>query len=302
MQARCPHCHEVFSTGEPGVQTCPRCSRQVNVPDPRSDRRPALDPYAAQVADASLESLREPTPWERRSELGGGRAFIETFKASTFAPSKFWPSVRPEGPLLDALLWGWIIVALGALIQLPFALADAGGFLEQLDEVLGEFARRGMEAQAESLRRFRTVVARFGVTNYMLVLVGSRALFFPLFALVVASFVHLGLLLFGGARGGFPGTFRAFCYASGPLLLSGVPILGFFAYLGFLLLFAFGLRAVHSASSARILLALIAPVFLLCCCISCGVGLAFQPPEAGGQPAAPAKPIELRSPSLDFTP
>lgn len=306
MQARCPHCQGVFATGEPGLQACPQCGKQVNVPDLRSERRRPLDPYASDGHDASAgeEPLREPTDWERRGELGFLKGLLGTLKASVLAPSRFWRSVRPDGPLLDALLWGWIITALGAVVQLPFALADGASFVGELDQIIEQFAARGMGEVAARVEDFRRGVARFGPTNYMLALVASRAIFFPLFAVASAGVLHLGLLIFGGARGGFLATFRAFCYASAPWLLTGVPVLGFFSFLWFLVLLGWGLRAVHAASTARILLAFGAPLLLICCCLPCLAGTlgGLDAVRAGGQVPVPEKTIELRRAPLDFEP
>src|SRR5437867_4209924 len=109
MQARCPHCKRVFATEQPGIQPCPECGKQINVPGPPSaeagftapgsgDQSPRCarhvdrsapstsarcgnfmcdecslsgqSPTCPACRELAGSSAREPTPWERRAEIG----------------------------------------------------------------------------------------------------------------------------------------------------------------------------------------------------------------------------------------
>src|SRR5215470_2416685 len=113
MEARCPRCSTVFTTDRSGIQFCPNCGQQVDVPEPAA-RPPGQDPWSQPPggtggaagggagggfgAGAYPGGGRELTPWERRKELGVFQGFFETWKRSVFSPQAFFPTVRPDVP------------------------------------------------------------------------------------------------------------------------------------------------------------------------------------------------------------
>lgn len=303
MQARCPHCQNVFTTAGAGHQPCPHCARQVNVPDVRgAGPRVPLDPYAA---PPSAEPLPEavPSPWERRGELGLMRGFLLTLKEATFAPGSFWPSLNARGPLLDALLWAWAAVGLGALVSVPFALLEAAQLLAELDRMLLELDAAELARARPLVQGFRDFVARVGPANYLLGLLAAQALFFPLALVVLSGITHAALSLFGAASRGFVATFRALAYASGPAVFIGLPLIGVLASFWSLVLAVWGLRALQATSLPRVLLALGVPLVALACCLPCVVGVGSGAVKAS-QEATPPTPetIELLAPPLDLLP
>ncbi len=46
MDARCPRCSTVFTTDRSGIQFCPNCGQQVDVPDPHA-RPPTPETWGA---------------------------------------------------------------------------------------------------------------------------------------------------------------------------------------------------------------------------------------------------------------
>src|SRR5437016_86508 len=143
MQARCPHCSSVFPVSSPGIQFCPTCGKQIKVPAPTSGesagvQEPALVtgstpvPGSVAVPPSNLPppspvapSLRQPTPWERRRELGFFRGYFETWKGA-MASDAFWSSVKPDGPVKDALLYAWLTVAVQVVLLAPIQLLQVG--------------------------------------------------------------------------------------------------------------------------------------------------------------------------------
>ena len=86
-------------------------------------------------------TVRGPTPWERRAELGIVKALVETWKDSMFAPEAFWSRVRPDSPWQDSLFYAWIVFGIGALLQLPLRSLQAAQIRQLLYQL--ELAARG---------------------------------------------------------------------------------------------------------------------------------------------------------------
>ena len=107
MQARCPHCSNVFATERSGQQFCPSCGQQVNVPDPVG-AAPGSPPPDAPPGAPPEPPGQQPTPWERRKELGAFKGFFETWKSIITEPEQFWTRLMPQRGLSDALFFSWI--------------------------------------------------------------------------------------------------------------------------------------------------------------------------------------------------
>jgi hypothetical protein len=96
MQARCPRCASVFNTDRSGLQFCPNCGQQVDVPSfpgapteggagwggPSGPGGPGSQGPGA--------ALREDTPWERRATVGWVKGLFETWKRTVLTPQAFW--------------------------------------------------------------------------------------------------------------------------------------------------------------------------------------------------------------------
>jgi hypothetical protein len=90
----------------------------------------------------------------------------------------------------------------------------------------------------------------------------------------VAAFVHLFLYtaiyhlflwMVGGNRKGFEATFRAFAYSQGPQLLQVIPLLGALAtFVWHIVLFIFGLKKLHQASTGQAVATVFLPIVFLC--------------------------------------
>lgn len=267
MQARCPHCQNVFGTDRTGIQFCPNCGQQINVPAsggaPASPEPPPsgfVPPPAFEPQGApSPATGREATPWERRAEVGAIKGLWETWKQSMFSPESFFAKVRPEAPWGDALLYAWILFAVSSVFQLPFQMFQLGinSRTMKMDGLPPEFAQ---------------MMETFGSGKPALLLMLGGIVLFPLMVLVGSAITHLFCLMFGCARNGFGATFRALAYASSPVLVMVVPCLGgCFGPVYSMVLAVIAVAKLQDSTYGRAAAAVLAPVLAICCCYAAGV-------------------------------
>lgn len=242
----CPRC---------GAFTCQECN-----PDGRS-----LCPSCQQVTGTTTAAI-EPTAWERRDELGLVQGFFQTWKKSLLEPAKFCPSIDPTRPASDAFFYGWLISAMAGITQIPFLILNLAQTQAQMQELT-----RTMKDVPAPLQAFIDLFATNPVV--LSVAIGISAIvLFPISALFSTVLTHLGVRMAGGTDHGFSTTLRCICYAQGPALLSGIPVIGGFAGLYTLVLEVWIIKETYKLSIARAILAVLWPVVLFCCC---GVGFAF---------------------------
>jgi hypothetical protein len=273
MQVRCPHCKNVFASERSGLQFCPACGQQIQVPGAveGAPPPPPAGPAALPPSSAPPPGTRGPTAFERRKELGLLRGYWETWKESALSPEPFWRSVEPRGPVFDAILFGWISTVLYSVLGIPMMWANFGTNRRMMEELL----RQNPDAAA--------VLQDFDPVSMALGVLAATVILYPLWLMIYVAMVHLGCMLFGAAKGGFDASVRAIAYGCGPLALAWFPVLGLGPMLYAGVLGVWGLARLHNADGWRAALgAFIIPV-LLCCC--CG-GLVAAAAVAVGQAAA----------------
>jgi hypothetical protein len=276
MEARCPRCSTVFTTDRSGIQFCPNCGQQVDVPDPYA-RPPTPETWGAPPGGSGgsaggggfgsgrftgepppggtpIPGQRELTPWERRKELGLVKGFVETWKRSVLTPTSFFPTVRPDVPWTEALYFAWIIHGFTVALGLPFV--GLGMFRPTFPSNFGG------DEQMETAMRALSGGAGVGW------LLGSL-LVYPLFVLAIAGIIHLGAMLFGAAKNGYGATVRAYCYSQGPALFGIIPCFGLFAWIYSLVLAIFGISSLQETSTGKAAGVVLLPIVVLICC--CGV-------------------------------
>lgn len=239
----CPRC---------GAFTCTECN-----PDGRSQC-----PSCQQVTGAST-STPTPTPWERRAELGLVQAVWQTWKQTMLEPKKFWAELDPNGPGMDAFLYGWVITSAAGLLQIPFLILNLAQSASQFRELAKTMkdVPPPMQAMFDFFQTSPLILA--------IVLGVSTIVLFPLSMMMSTGLVHLGVRMVGGTQYPFSTTLRAISYAVAPNVLQGIPVIGGFAGIYTLVLEIWAIRDAHKLTTARAAIAVLWPVVLFCCC---GVG------------------------------
>src|SRR5215813_1339913 len=268
MDARCPRCSTVFTTDRSGIQFCPNCGQQVDVPEPTQASGggwgqppgPGTGGGAGRFTGepppggGPVPGVRELTPWERRKDLGLVPGFVETWKRSVFSPQLFFPTVRPDVPWSEALYYAWIIHGITVLLGLPFI--GLGLFRPGIPSNLGG----ADSAQYETAMRMMS--GGVGIAWAL-----GTLLLYPLVVLVVAGIVHLSAMLFGAAKNGYGATVRALCYSQGPNLFGIIPCVGFLAWVYSVVLDILGISSLQETSSGKAAGIVLLPiVFFFCCC------------------------------------
>ncbi|MCI0574382.1 MAG: YIP1 family protein [Myxococcaceae bacterium] len=294
MQVRCPHCASVFPSDRAGTQFCPRCGAQIHVPEEGQVVEAGLPPFAPGAppepsgaegpgpgegpTPALPPGVREPTPWERRRELGLFKAVVETWKASVLSPRRFWPSVRPEAPWTEALLYGWLIGAVTSIASIPLRVWQQRRSVDELREA----AERLEELPARLRDILRPIVesAGAGTTGDVVAQAILGALLWPVGFIILAAVLHLCCLLVGASRGGFGATARAVGYAWGPMVILYLPFIGWLGWVYAAVLAAWGVKELHETTWERAVGAVVIPFVVVCCFACClgmaGVGAAFS--------------------------
>ncbi|RPH71646.1 MAG: hypothetical protein EHM78_06575 [Myxococcaceae bacterium] len=276
MEARCPRCSTVFTTDRSGIQFCPNCGQQVDVPEPAA-RPPGQDPWGQPPGGAGggagggfgagrftgepppggaggYPGGRELTPWERRKELGVFQGFFETWKRSVFSPQAFFPTVRPDVPWTEALYYAWIIHGITVAVGLPFV--GLGLFRPSFPS--------SFDADPQMENAMRALSGGVGI-GWLL----ASLLIYPLVLLAGAGIIHLVAMLFGAASNGYGATVRAMCYAAGPNLFGIVPCFGIVASIYTVVLSIFGIASLQQTSMGKAAGIVLLPILLLICC--CGL-------------------------------
>src|SRR5436190_3818116 len=149
-------------------------------------------------------------PWENRQQIGLVKAWLDTVSLLIAKPSEAFAMMRPEGGLMDPLLFGLIGGCAGTIVSILFQ-----GLMQSIPGFGGgnDFFRA------------------FGIRSWAFFLI--YAVLSPLF-LVVGLFIgsailHLCLMLVGGANRSFETTFRVACFTTGAAnLFSMIPMCGGF--------------------------------------------------------------------------
>jgi hypothetical protein len=198
----------------------------------------AAAPGSAIVTQAGL-------PWERRQELGFFPAFFATLKLVLLNPTVAFATMKPEGGLVDPLIYAVIGGSIGWVFYFIFSL-----FIGSLGALGDHNALGGL------------VGLGFG---------GIFALiFFPIFLtiglFIGAGIVHVCLMLLGGAKRSYETTLRVLCYSVGstyPLMI--VPVCGgAIAGLWCLVVECVGLAKAHETTTGKAVLAVFLPVIVCC--------------------------------------
>lgn len=218
-------------------------------PTPEPENSPAI---GASPASSSLA-------WERRAEYGLLRAAGLTIKQVLFAPKTAFRALAPEGGIWAALVYGlitgWLALCVAVLYQVILIAINP--------------SLAGLEGQ-EVENSPRTLISAL---LFIAIILGP--FFVILGHFLNALLTHFFLWCFRGTSKSLGTTFRVICYTQGTTSLwNCAPLLGSFLALGWYLYSTCqGLAAAHQTNLWRVILAMLAPLFLLLILMVLGVVL-----------------------------
>lgn len=195
-----------------------------------------------------------PIPWERPG--AGAGDLWPTLTLLLGRPGEAFSRLVPNAGVGRALIFGLVVYVISnAVAQLwNLALSNA---LQGLIERLGGGA-------FSEFQQFQLSPGIQWALNVFL-----SPFLFLIGTLVGAGIVHLLLLLFGGAPGGFETTLRVNAYSAAPTVVMVIPFLGgLIAVVWWIVLLIVGLGAAHRIPTGRAAAAVLIPVALCCACLA----------------------------------
>ena len=184
-------------------------------------------------------------PWDRRQELGFFPAFFETLKLVLLNPAVAFANMKPEGGLVDPLIYAVIGGSVGWVFYFIFSF-----FIGSLGMLGNRHALGGMLG--------------FGFGGIFVLIFFPIMLTIGLF--IGAGIVHLCLMLVGGAKRSYETTLRVLCYSVGstyPLMI--VPACGgAIASVWCLVAECVGLAKAHETTTGKAVLAVFLPLIVCC--------------------------------------
>lgn len=199
-----------------------------------------------------------PLPWEDRERIGFFPALLETVKLFVTSPTEAYARARERGdymgPLLYAVLIGWIMGIVGQLWSLLFQGAWMSMMPPQFRDQMGGMGGMG----ASSAVGF---VVGLILTPLVIVLV----------LFIWSGIVQLFLMMLGGlnqSTSGYEGTFRTVAYAQTASLAQIIPVFGgLIALVWSIVLEVIGLVRMHRTSQGKAAGAILLPIGLCCICL-----------------------------------
>jgi hypothetical protein len=229
---KCPQCGGDFQADSEGKYHCPHCDNTI-----------ALHLH-----------VHGKIPWETWREVGRLRAFWETWKQAMSNPVAFFRRVPKQGNFVLPMYYGIICQSLAIILMWAYQ----AGFhaIPTLMNMTADFGGYGPWTMDMSWPS-------------MMILVTALVVIAPVFAVAglfcTSAIYHVCLMVLGGARHGFEGTFRAVCYGSSAQGLSVIPMIGsVVAGVWSLVLTVIGIKEIHQTNYVRAILAVVLPVVICC--------------------------------------
>ena len=262
MLARCPSCHNTFSTERSGRQDCPVCGRPLIVPEPAAPAPEA--PQAEIVVDAG------GTPWERREDLGPLKAWGATVQQALLEPGRLFASARLDRPgaqLGFAVLTVSVFSAIGQILQALLL----HGQQDALRRTVGSLASNpDVSPMLKRLLQMQEQTAGAGTT---ILLAALTPVFTFILVYVNAGVTHAVAALLGQAKRGFAATFAACTYGCAPLILLAVPACGsLVGVIWLVVLTGIGMKVTHGISPGGAAATVLVPYLVLCCLTFAAMG------------------------------
>lgn len=151
-------------------------------------------------------------------------SFVETVRGVVLAPVGFFSGLQRQGDYLSPLIFALIVWEISALLTSVISV----------------------------------VTGNMGLGGFI-----SALIFAPVFAAVVlfvgSGIFHLLVMLFIKPNSGYEATFRTASYASVPMLVSWVPVVGWIVGLYGVVLAVLGIRELHETSTGKAVLVVLLP-------------------------------------------
>jgi hypothetical protein len=178
-------------------------------------------------------------PWEERERLGFFSALIATIKESLFTPTSFFKKMPTKGGYKDPIFYGviisWVSAAVAVLFQTLFSITTIRSFV---DDPLGAIGTGFIDMAIK------------------LAILIPLPIFIIIGLFLGTGFIHLLLLIVGGASAGFEATFRVISYSTGSSIFAIVPFIGgLVGWIWCVVLEVIGLREAHNTTTLKALLA-----------------------------------------------
>jgi hypothetical protein len=228
-----------------GMTDWRRLSELAGTAVPPAPGAPPTLPLAA--SGVSTAAPGAGLPWEHRAQLGFFKAWFDTVSLLITKPSEAFTIMRPEGGLMDPLLFGLIGGCAGGIVSIIFQ-----GLFQSIPGIVGR----------------NDAFNSLGVGMWMILLI--YAVLMPLLVTVGmfigAAVLHLCLMLVGGANRSFETTFRVVGFTAGAAnLFSMIPICGgIIAVVYHIVLQCIGLSRAHPTTTGKALLAIFLPMIVCC--------------------------------------
>jgi hypothetical protein len=212
-------------------------------------------PIAASLAVANAPAAGTGLPWENRQQIGLVKAWLDTVSLLIAKPSEAFAMMRPEGGMMDPLLFGLIGGCAGSIVSILF---------QALLRFIPGFGGRD------------DLFNMFGISQWVFLVI--YAVLSPLFVLMglflAGALLHVCLMLVGGANRPFETTFRVVCFTAGAAnLFSMIPMCGgLIAAVYNVVLECIGLSRAHQTTTGKALMAIFLPL-IVCCGVAIILGI-----------------------------
>lgn len=232
---------------QPGMADWRPLSELAGTAAPSAAGASPMLPLATAAPGVSAGSTGAGLPWEHRAQLGLFKAWFDTVSLLITKPSGAFTMMRPEGGLMDPLLFGLIGGCAGAVASIAF---------QALFQSIPGFASSNNIFDLVHLAPWVFVLI-YGVVSPVLVAVGL---------FVGSAILHLCLMLVGGANRSFETSFRVVCFASGAAnLFSMIPMCGWLIAIVYdIVLKCIGINRAHETTTGKALMAIFLPLIVCC--------------------------------------
>lgn len=216
------------------------------------------------VAASAAPYGRRPTgpeagiAWETQSVRGFFSGFGRAIIDSLIRPTKFFTAMSPQGNLWRAFYFGIIIQSLVIVISTGLMMINLASFdPASMLEMFGDALPPQVQEIFENLSSYVS-------PSYLLPMMLTAPLSAAAGIILLSLFLHLFLLLFGGAKNGLEATIKVVSYSATAQLVSLLPACGgIIAWVWQVVIVVIGLTQAHRTTTGRALAAALTPILVV---------------------------------------